>query len=651
MTSAREEDDAVAEELPHPPRVPVAFRVGVVGHRPNKLPPPGPGQDALKALIARALVHVRDAVEASRATQAAALYADTPAQLSIVSSLAEGADRLVAEAGIAMGYSLICPLPFTREEFAQDFVAPNALEPGSLGRFEALLATPGATVFELDGSHTAASAAYAYAGQVVLRQSDLLIAIWDGAPAAGGGGTAETLLAALKSRTPVLWLSPLSESGWRLLGRSEDIACLSWGETCSPPKIAGDPARDDTALRKALSDVVFRELELPAPSAPIGGEARASNEERESAVAFFSEIRPVINLAIFWKLFRDAVGSGKIRMPQWRVRPFVEQIGSAWPITPEAPPALAWMNQRLRVHYAWADKTADLNADAYRSGFVLSSLLAAGAVAAALAPVTIGGEQWEKWAAFTELFFVLAVVVIMAQGARRRWHQRWLEYRVLAERIRELRLLTPLGGGRVVTRNPAHLAVYGDPEQSWMAWHARAIARALGLPNVRADSDYARDCLADLRSLCAGQHAFHVASYKRAERINEALHLLTTGLFIVTLAGVALHLGFVLFWPALEGPSRHFVGFLIFAAGAFPAAGAAMAAINNLGEFQRLAKRSRAMAASFEAADKDLQGISAQHLSVRLQDLAPIATRVAEMMVEEVSDWRVVVYDRAASGD
>ena len=647
MTSDKERD-GVSKEASRPPRAPLAFRVGVIGHRPNKLPDKA-SQNALRSLIAHALTHISDAVQTCRIGPAAVLYADAPPQLSVVTSLAEGADRLVAEAGLERGYVLSCPLPFSREQFAQDFVAPHALEEHSLARFEALLATPGAQVFELDGVREAASAAYAYAGQVVLRQSDLLIAIWDGAPAAGGGGTAETLLAALKSRTPVLWLSPSTAPGWRVLRSPEDVGCLSWGQACTPPERGGDLVLDDAALRDDLFAIVKRELELPTFVPSAGEDGDALHDEENSAATYFNQGASSINLAIFWKLFRDALGSGSVKMPALRVRPFLDQIAPAWPTSPETtPPGRAWINQQLRLHYAWADKTADLNADVYRSGFVMSSLLAAGAVVAALAPVTIGSERWEAAATATELIFVFCIVLIMWRGSTRHWHERWLEYRVLAERIRALRLLTPLGGGRVVNHRPAHLAVYGDPDQSWMAWHARAIARTVGLPALRADPSYARECLADLRELCENQRSFHDANFKRAEKINEVLHFTTMTLFIITVAGVALHLGALLIAPS-NTFIRQSIRLSIFAAGAFPAIGAALAAINNLGEFQRLAKRSHAMAANFAAAEVALNRVSAFSDIVRLRDLTPIAARIADSMVEEVSDWRIVFNDPAAS--
>ena len=137
-----------------------------------------------------------------------------------------------------------------------------------------------------------------------------------------------------------------------------------------------------------------------------------------------------------------------------------------------------------------------------------------------LLPTTLG-PKWPEWPfILAELLLVLSIVGIMIMERKRHWHERWLEYRVLAEHVRELRLLTLLGGQRITARTPrAHLTAYGDAQKSWMAWHARALSRELGLPDLAVTPDYARACAADLAGLARGQKAFHETTDTRAELI------------------------------------------------------------------------------------------------------------------------------------
>jgi hypothetical protein len=118
-------------------------------------------------------------------------------EVRVVSSLAEGADQLVARVAVELGLPL-------------DVVLPSAgyrasLEPQFRAEFDALLAHA-ATVTRLDHDEPAADA-YLEAGLEVLDRSDVLIAVWDGEQARGTGGTAE-IVAAARARgidVVVLW--------------------------------------------------------------------------------------------------------------------------------------------------------------------------------------------------------------------------------------------------------------------------------------------------------------------------------------------------------------------------------------------------------------------------------------------------------------
>jgi hypothetical protein len=106
-----------------------------------------------------------------------------------VSSLAEGADRIVAARVIARGGRLEAVLPLPSDDYARDFV-----DAGSRAEYADLLATADpVTVVPPDPADPSREAAYARAGSAVLDACDVLLALWDGAPARGRGGTAEVV--------------------------------------------------------------------------------------------------------------------------------------------------------------------------------------------------------------------------------------------------------------------------------------------------------------------------------------------------------------------------------------------------------------------------------------------------------------------------
>lgn len=96
----------------------------------------------------------------------------------------------------------------------------------------------------------------------------------------------------------------------------------------------------------------------------------------------------------------------------------------------------------------------------------------------------------------------MADILLLLRWARKlRWHEHWIECRLLAELIGQLHILLPLGGARPLQRMPAHLAIYGDFSQTRMHWHMGDIARASGIPDAQSTPDYVRDYLAFLAKI------------------------------------------------------------------------------------------------------------------------------------------------------
>jgi RNase H-fold protein (predicted Holliday junction resolvase) len=115
--------------------------------------------------------------------------------IEIWSSLAEGADRIVARLVPAHAERLVVVLPLDAADYRDDFVSPQSRQ-----EFDELLAS--AHRVEISGadpvesSTDARESAYERAGLAIVEQCDVLLALWDGGPSRGRGGTAETVRAA-----------------------------------------------------------------------------------------------------------------------------------------------------------------------------------------------------------------------------------------------------------------------------------------------------------------------------------------------------------------------------------------------------------------------------------------------------------------------
>lgn len=118
----------------------------------------------------------------------------------VLSSLAEGADRLVADRFLRLhGAQLEVPLPLPECEYIKDFGSPRSVE-----EFRRLLNKAKRIIPVQEGETR--EAAYRAAGRFVVENCDLLIAVWDGQPAQGEGGTAEIVELARARGIPLAWV-------------------------------------------------------------------------------------------------------------------------------------------------------------------------------------------------------------------------------------------------------------------------------------------------------------------------------------------------------------------------------------------------------------------------------------------------------------
>jgi len=163
------------------------FVIGVTGHRKIS-------QDtSLAEAVRSAIAGILEKVGGDGGT--------TP-ELVVLSALAEGADRLVAREALKFpGARLEVVLPMSRDDYERDFQKGR-----SKAEFEALLDR--AVHIEQLLPEGTRDETYERAGQYVVDHCDLLVALWDGRPAAGQGGTGDIVRYARERKRPLLWIYP-----------------------------------------------------------------------------------------------------------------------------------------------------------------------------------------------------------------------------------------------------------------------------------------------------------------------------------------------------------------------------------------------------------------------------------------------------------
>jgi len=623
---------------PRPPKAPLAFRVGVVGHRPDRLQ--SADLKELNHLIRDILERVKKSV-IQFSDKNNHLHSEDLPILRAISPLAEGSDRILADQAISLGFELSCPMPYVQEEYEKDFLPGRSQEENSLNRFRDLLASAEKNSrlvkFELMGNRVKEGDSYRNCAQVVMNQSDLLVVIWDGLMNDKPGGTNESLFWARAHNLPIIWIDAHSPHAWQFIIPGKEISSDKNGRN-----IPSGGKTDD------IESVVFQILSLPI--SPL--ENHRDNDQLKRLLTYYNESPLHTNLALFWKFFRNLTGNSKLSFFSPRVIPFEVPFSGNKTANFQCNSTVLW----LKSFFEWPDNLAEKFADRYRSGFIMTFLLASLAVGAALFPVIPGWLYSERSHGLTICMILESVIILLILGLvlyarKRQWHSRWLDYRMTAESVRQLSLFLPLGGGKPFPVFAGHLSRYGDPSSTWMTWYVQAIERKAGLPAARVDDSYLKSCLDQYAGLLKEQMEYHQSNAAVNLIIKRRLHRTGELTLWLTLICCLIHLSSALI-PAFALPTIT-GNILVFLCGFLPALGAAMAGINHQGEFGRNSKSSSAMSehlsnlnAEIDILLRKLSEEKNSQTGVEYSQVVDMGREIANLMINEVSDWKIVYQDR-----
>lgn len=133
----------------------ISIVIGVTGHRDIK----DKDGDAIKQIVYDYILSLKEKYS----------YTD----FVMLNSLASGADTICAEVSIELGINIICPLPFSIDEYEKDFKGED------LVKFKNLI-TKCSKTFVVNTNSLNREDGYFAAGRYVSENCNLLIAIWDG---------------------------------------------------------------------------------------------------------------------------------------------------------------------------------------------------------------------------------------------------------------------------------------------------------------------------------------------------------------------------------------------------------------------------------------------------------------------------------------
>jgi hypothetical protein len=595
----------------------LAFRVGITGARTLE----SAALPALRTKLDAILAQLRARLELAAAqTATAAIYAPGPPLLRMISPLAEGADRLAAAQALALGYQLEAPLPFSAAEYEKDF-------PASVTDFRALLAAAGPRVLELDGARgTAENASYEAVGRLVARNCDLLIAIWDGGPSKGRGGTGDIVQYALRHDQPVWWL------------RADGSGEPAWLETRH--------ALHQDAMRPA-GEAAFAKLEayllrglLPAPEAHEHGHGALGEILRHfrpkpaaSPLAVLLAEQPLRQHAI-WSVHKWLMNLTGGNPPA---------AGNA--AKPPAPSSQVWTY--WQAFYEPLDHAAISYGERYRSSYILVFLLAALAVSCAV--VGVGFHNEAPLAPSLEFVLLLGILAIVLANEFLRWHPKLITYRLLAELFRKQQALALLAWSLPAAK--AAEVSGGDedsgaavPRDALVGWYFNAALRAAPLPQGQlASTELSLTYKAVTDSLVTGQSDYHGRRRQMAETSARRFGQLSAVLFLTALGIVFLEFLFTwgrYFWsPGRLGEAASWgLTAAGFVAALLPSLSAAFVGIRSYSELELLADQSLQMQRLTSQAAERLRKLPLD-TPLASQELGAEMLLLAEEMLLDIKGW------------
>lgn len=659
-----------------PPPVPSAcLSLGVTGHRATH-PAWIAGGAASLAVAGTILSLIAEAAAGATLDSPAA----TPPPVRLHSLLADGTDQALATEALDRGWRLVAPLPFGQQvnralnagpldpaDARRMLAGGMPLDPAAQARAQRIDALAAkATCFELADDDPEIAAAYlarldrpddphvamtfeadcarrvALAGRLLVEQSDILIAIWDGASTSRVGGTGHTVATALALGGTVIWIDALAPQDWRILTAPEALQSLR----AAPP-----PAGREQTLR----DLVTGFLTADVGPAPATADRRRKPAGHAGAGALDGRYWHQRSSPL-WHGYRriEALFGGEGR--GWRnLRQTYElpdvaassagsgaQTLAAAAALPGADPGFAdRIAAEVLTRQAWADAISSYLSDCYRGGMVISFVLSACAVIAGLAYLPLVDTEWKWPFALTELVLLCAILGITALGQSRDWHRRWFETRRVAEYLRHGPILLALGTARAPGRWPS-----GD-KSSWPETYARQALRSVGLPAAVVTAPYLRAALTDLLDRhVLMQRDYHRAKAHRLHTVHHKLDTLSERLFQLAVVAVAIYLAVALLGTlhlidkaAFKEASKVFT----FLGVALPTLGGAIAGIRYFGDFERFAASSQTTAARLDAVhDRITILLQAPDADLDYGPVADLAHAADEIVFSEIESWQAV---------
>ena len=440
-------------------------------------------------------------------------------RLQIMSSLAEGADTLVAEVALEHGVELLAVLPMSKALYLDDFQTAEARErfehlSGKASHVFELPLVRGNTLDATSKPGAARNREYAQVGVFLSAHCHVLLALWDGKPSEQLGGTGQVVKFHHDDLMPGYTAKTVATQQMLV----DDESDLVYHIVCSRDRPDGAPQ----AGFRPLQCFWFTKDRHQPRSTEIPKQHRLiferSSEFSRSAMQFAAEIRRE-SYSLFSEDAKEVLPSG------------IEDINRIF-----------CMADWLAIHFQKKVVTV------LRVTHVLAFLMGL---------MFILWSDYETWPTYMFAFLLFFLVAAAVQYFARRgaWHRKYLDYRALAEGLRVQFYWAAAG---VTNENESkfthdNFLQAQDPELGWIRNVMRVAGTrcdALPVMSQAGLSFTLREWIGDDRSGQLGYYQKKVQERIRRNRLTEMLGLASL------LTSVVVVLLFVVAYAAIPEPLR-----------------------------------------------------------------------------------------------
>jgi hypothetical protein len=523
----------------------------------------------------------------------------------VLSTLAPGAEQLVAGIAIARGLRVIAPLPLPREQYRRDFEwDPD--RPDTLMTFEAWMARPdlhklfvgyekGSLPEDVRLMGDKRNLQYRRAGTFIARHCDVLIALWDGKPDRTAGSAAEAV-------------------AFKRHGFPPDVSGSARASLDAPET---GPVIHIVTPRAMKRDTAAAVSVRPWGAGPVARERDAARR-----LASAEHIAELDHDHVLWRAFeasirqsrdfnRDAARLLASARGRTSAGQSFQQLFEVDPTKPETKAAglkAGTLASRWCVLFAVADALARRRESVFRRGWGFIAGLALFAFAcveafAQLAPALASGSRLSRQIVDLALLSggiaaVTAIVILAAVAILHRHRERFLDYRALAEALRVAVFWTLAGVEGAASAWPVRMP--GE-----LAWVKTCLLRqdlcdkvapapAARMPLNETSYDWIRRVWVSGRLTSLQNMA--------ARHLRSATWRVHGALAMAAVAAALLVFLLVLAGGAGAGPGEPARALLLFAIPVLPAVAAAVAGCTGTRAFHALARQHERMAALFARA-------------------------------------------------